>query len=116
MPMSSPIRKTSSSRRISSAIASRSASPIVRRRDGSGVDIGARLLRVGVGRGARELHGVLDRRLDLALDCRGALLNEDGAQPGDRVALLPGRFLVVCAVAARVAAAVADEAIRLALE
>src|SRR5215831_7514544 len=98
--MSSPMRKTDSSRRISSAIASRSASPTVNLR-----------MEHRVGRGAGELDGVLDRRVDLGLD--RVRVGDLRAQPDDRVARSPVRLLLPRAVAARVRAAVADEAVRL---
>ena len=86
----------------------------------SGVDIGQRLVWVGVGRGTRELDRVVDHRLDLELEGLHSLeadrfvLGEYGAQPGDRVAFLPGCLLVAFPVAARIAAAVADEAVEFA--
>src|SRR3990172_8428471 len=66
---SSPIRKTRGSRRISSAIASRTASPYVSSRPAtSGVDIFVDLAQLGVGGGHRELHAPVDFYLDVGDD------------------------------------------------
>src|SRR5687768_17039034 len=66
---SSPIRKTRGSRRISSAIASRTASPYVSSRSAtSGVDIFVDLAQLGVGRGHRELHAGVDLRFHVGDD------------------------------------------------
>src|SRR5579884_1251852 len=115
--MSSPIRNTDSSRRISSAIPSRSTSPIVSRRAGaSGVDIAREGGRVRVSRGAGEGDRGVELRLDLRVDRVGRRGREPRAGEGERVALAPPRLLLARAVGAGVAAAVADEAVRLALE
>src|SRR3972149_6146947 len=66
---SSPIRKTRGSRRISSAIASRTASPYVSSRTAaSGIDILVHLARIGVWRGQRVLHPAVDFRLHVGVD------------------------------------------------
>src|SRR5581483_11018730 len=102
---SSPIRKTRSSRRISSAIASRIASPMVSWRSAtacSRIDMHRDLVRVRVRRLEGEAHTLLDLGSDLLLDAveRGGV----GLTGGDeglgedlqRVALLaPGSLLVL---------------------
>src|SRR5438067_11035039 len=69
---SSPMRNTRGSRRISSAIASRTASPYVSSRSvvvaASGIDVLVDLARVRVGRGERELHAGVDLLLHVGLD------------------------------------------------
>src|SRR2546428_2001737 len=59
---------TRGSRRISSAIASRTASPYVSSRTASGIDILVDLARLGVWRGQRELHAAVDLRLHVGAD------------------------------------------------
>src|ERR671930_2177548 len=75
---SSPMRNTRGSRRISSAIASRTASPYVSSRTTtSGVDIVVHLARVGVRRGERELHAAVDLRFHVGQDAlEDALVDE----------------------------------------
>src|SRR5215510_13184442 len=63
-PTSSPSTKTLSSRRISSASASRIAS----RYESSCIEIGDRLLGLRIGRAHRELDRLVDRRGDARLD------------------------------------------------
>src|SRR6266508_3725751 len=66
---SSPIRKTRGSRRISSAIASLTASPYVSSRTAaSGIDILVHLSRIGIGRRQRVLHAGVDLGLHVGLD------------------------------------------------
>src|SRR3970040_727686 len=66
---SSPIRKTRGSRRISSAIASLTASPYVSSRTVvSGIDILVHLARIRVRRGQRVLHAAVDFRLHVGVD------------------------------------------------
>src|SRR5262245_65479683 len=66
---SSPMTNTRGSRRISSARASRTASPYVSSRAApSGVDMLGDLARLGVRRRQRELHTALDLRLHVAHD------------------------------------------------
>src|ERR1700674_1392822 len=64
---SSPMRHTRGSRRISSASASRTASPSVNSRTAtSGINVLLDLVRAGISR----LHGKLHGRVDLGLDLR----------------------------------------------
>src|SRR5207245_1688430 len=66
---SSPMRNTRGSRRISSAIASRTASPYVSSRTAtSGVDILIHLVRLRVRRRQRELHAAVDLRSHVGQD------------------------------------------------
>src|SRR5207244_10833560 len=66
---SSPMRNTRGSRRISSAIASRTASPYVSSRAAtSGVDILIHLVRLGVWRRQGELHAAVDLRFHVGQD------------------------------------------------
>src|SRR2546430_10181770 len=66
---SSPMRNTRGSRRISSAIASRTASPYVSSRAAtSGVDILIHLVRLGVWRRQGELHATVDLRFHVGQD------------------------------------------------
>src|SRR5262245_4010595 len=71
---SSPMRNTRGSRRISSAIASRTASPYVSSRSAilvpffSRVDVLIDLVRFGIRCGQRVLHAGVDLRLDVGLD------------------------------------------------
>src|SRR6516162_3850690 len=75
---SSPMRNTRGSRRISSAIASRTASPYVSSRTAtSGVDMLVHLARLRVGRGQRVLHAAVDLCLHVGEDTlEGALIHE----------------------------------------
>src|SRR2546422_8772383 len=66
---SSPMRNTRGSRRISSAIASRTASPYVSSRTAtSGVDSLIHLVLLGVVRLQRELHAAVDLRFLVGQD------------------------------------------------
>src|SRR3989454_4796172 len=86
---SSPMRNTRGSRRISSASASRTASPYVSSRSApSRVDILVHLARLGVGRGQRELHPAVHLSLHVRDDpLEDALVGEllRGEPPGQRV-------------------------------
>src|SRR5438128_12635481 len=75
---SSPMRNTRGSRRISSAIASRTASPYVSSRTAtSGVDILVHLARLGVRCGQRELHAAVDLDRYVSVDAlEDALVGE----------------------------------------
>src|SRR5437762_1197691 len=108
--MSSPMTKTSGSRRIACESASRTAS----RNESSGIDVEERVFRIGVGAVLRELHRALDELLDLPLE-RAPLLVRDAEplpQVLDRVVARDGlRELVLRAVDLRVADVVADQAV-----
>src|SRR5512132_346986 len=65
---SSPMTNTRGSRRISSAIASRTASPYVSSRAASGIDVLVDFAHLRVGRGQRELHAAVDLRLHVGAD------------------------------------------------
>src|SRR5687767_13693078 len=122
---SSPIRKTRGSRRISSAMASRTASPYVSSRSAtSGVDIFVDLAQLGVGRGHRELHAGIDLHFhvgdDPLEDARvGELLRREALREGQQ-RIVRGHplalFLARAVVAVHVADVVAVVAIGLALE
>src|SRR5262245_5635066 len=113
--MSSPHMKTRESRRISSAIASRTASPNVNSRVAviaSGIDILVYLVRRGIGRRRRKLHGSIDVRFDFFLNTVQLraigefLFHEPIAMQRNRIALgLPRLFFLRRAV--RLAADVA---------
>src|SRR3970040_911358 len=122
---SSPIRKTRGSRRISSAIASLTASPYVSSRTVvSGIDILVHLARIGVRRGQRVLHAAVGFRLHVGVDpledarIGEPLPREPPCQGLERVA--PGHplplFLARAVLAVDVADVVAVVAVGLALE
>src|SRR6266508_2551939 len=122
---SSPMRNTRGSRRISSAIASLTASPYVSSRTAaSGVDILAHLARLGVGRGQRELHAAVDFRFHVGADAlehalvREPLRREPPAQGQERIVVGHplALFLLRPVLAIDVAHVVAVEPVGLALE
>src|SRR5579863_6546883 len=111
---SSPMTKTLGSRRISSEMASRTASAIVNSRTAtSGIHILPHLVHAGIRRLQREIHCRGDFRFGLRLDfvelrlCRDLFADEPVAEDLDWIALrLPALFLLLCTIV--VAAHVAD--------
>src|SRR6202042_2961231 len=115
--MSSPSRNTSGSRRLSSAIASRSASPIVSRRTAataSGIDIRRRVAGLGKRRIARELDRVIELGLHLCFKMPQGGLVQTRAEDEERISRRPAGFLLPGPVPARVTAAVPGEPVGLA--
>src|SRR6476661_3146145 len=112
--MSSPIRKTSSSARIASASACRTAARYV----SSGIDVLERVLGLRVGPRLRELDRRLDDAVHLGVERVELLVRdiEPLAQPCDRILRGRLRAILLRPVDLRVADVVAFHAVRLHVE